>query len=158
MQELNGWNNVVSRALDGSELEQVDERTVRLTLGPFEDYDLKTSETLVLQIPSVALLSGRDVEVPEDIEVRSTPGTAKLSGFVDYDSRERAVRSGRSARWDVDANALLSEPMRLSVKLSDDEWAPAVGQEGEVSELLLASLLSLQSEPNGWVSPQGLKP
>ena len=57
-------------------------------------------------------------------------GTAALSGFVDYDATEPAVRWGQSSRWSEEQNVLLTEDMELRLALSRDEWAPTLGQVG----------------------------
>jgi len=79
------------------------------------------------------------------------PGQANYSGFVEYDRSERAVRSGRSTQWSMERNQLLSEPMALTVRLTDDEWSAELGSEvGEATSHFLDALLSAQNEPNGW--------
>ena len=168
--EALGWETVVAKGLDPSALEQLDRSSIQITLPPFESYDLRAAETLRLTIPARALLSGRDVEVEEELPVRAVAGTATLSGFVDYDPRERAVRSGVSSRWIAESNALFSERMQLNITLADDEWV-ALDDE-EVAASLLASLsaaepaqfqvyggqqvdsralgLDAQAQPTGW--------
>ena len=149
--EAHGWDLAVLPHLDGSELAQLDQQRVRITLPPYEGYDLRTAETLTLRVPAVALLSSRAIEASPLLVITATPGHANYSGFVDYDRSERAVRSGRSSQWSVEQNALLSEPMALTITLVDDEWSADLGSELHVAtQYFLQALLSAQSEPDGW--------
>ena len=71
----------------------------------------------------MALVGDRDIQVDGLIPVSAVPGTAVVSGFVDYDSSERAIRLGNSSRWDIAMNAIFTEKMQLRITLADDEWA-----------------------------------
>ena len=144
-----GWDLVVKPSLLGSELTQLDERRVRIVLPPFEAYDLRSAETLRLHVPREALQTDHAVRASPDVEITAIPGTAAYSGFVEYDRTEKAVRAGVSVQWSVEQTALLTEPMRLTVTLADDEWADLVGSEAEASWRFLAALLSEQAEAAG---------
>ena len=118
--EALGWETVVAKGLDPSALEQLDRSSIQITLPPFESYDLRAAETLRLTIPARALLSGRDVEVEEELPVRAVAGTATLSGLSTTTCA--SGRSGVSSRWIAESNALFSERMQLNITLADDEW------------------------------------
>ena len=153
--EPHGWFNVVRHGLTSYALEQVDEQTVRVTLPAFDEYDLISAETLRIHVPSVAVLSGRDIEVGDEVEISAIAGNATLGGFVTYDATERAIRSGTSSQWSEERNALLSESMRLTITLEADEWTSTVGQESEATMRLLEGLSVLEGElhprkPDGW--------
>ena len=83
-----------------------------------------------LQLPPSAVMSNRPIDAAGGVELRAVPGTVAVSGFVDYDSTERAVRRGNSTRWVVADNSLFSERMRLRLQLMDDEWAARLCWEG----------------------------
>ena len=123
---------------------------LRLTIPAFEGYDPLTTETLAWALPGDVLMSGQDADVVTPLEVEAMPGTAALSGFVDYDATARAVRWGQSSRWSEEENALLTEDMELRLALSRDEWAPTVGQDNAISEAMLRALSSTGSEAGGW--------
>ena len=153
--EASGWGAIVQPALrrgSSSLVTQVDEQTVMVSLPAFDSFDLVSAETLRVDVPASAVLSGHSLQADALIELAAISGKATLRGFVDYDRTERAVRSGVSSRWSAEANALLSESMRLNITLEDDEWMPMVGQDGSVSDALLGTLVSLQAEWDGWNS------
>ena len=96
--EARGWANVVRHALRPEHLEVVDWYTARLTLPACPSYDVRSAETLALHVPAAALISGRELDAAMPLEVAAVPGTAALSGFVDYDSTEAALRWGVASR------------------------------------------------------------
>ena len=151
--EPNGWTNVVRTGLSTTDLSTVGwgmGSQLRLTIPAFEGYDPLTTETLAWALPGDVLMSGQDADVVTPLEVEAMPGTAALSGFVDYDATARAVRWGQSSRWSEEENALLTEDMELRLALSRDEWAPTVGQDNAISEAMLRALSSTGSEAGGW--------
>ena len=128
-------------------LAQLDEHTVRVVLPPYPGYDLRTAETLTMRVPVAALLAARAIEVQPPLVIAAVPGVASYAGFVEYDASERAVRSGVSSRWSVDANALLSEPMALTITLADDEWADALGAPSSVESWEFLASLTADGAP-----------
>ena len=148
--EAHGWTNEVRGALRPEHLELLGPEAVRITLPPSAAYNLVLAETVAVQIPAAALISGRPLDAETRIELAAVTGRAVFSGYTEYDSTEAALRWGTASRWSEEANALLTEPLTLTVTLLEEEWAPEVGSDSAVSAALLASLTSAQAEPAGW--------
>ena len=148
--EAQGWTNVVRGALRPEHLELLGPEAVRVTLPPSAAYNLVLAETVAVQIPAAALVSGRMVDADALIELAAVPGRAIFSGYSEYDSTEAALQWGTASRWSEEANALLTAPLTLTVTLLEEEWAPEVGSNSAVSAALLATLTSAQDEPAGW--------
>ena len=115
--EAHGWTNGVRGALRPEHLELLGPEAVRITLPPSAAYNLLLAETVAVQIPAAALISGRPLDAETRIELAAVTGRAVFSGYTEYDSTEAALRWGTASRWSEEANALLTEPLTLKVTL-----------------------------------------
>ena len=104
------------------------------------NYSITVPETVVLTVPADALVSGRQVVAPLPLTILPTPGQGLLSNSLVGNNSEADVQGGGSL---------------LTVTLRDDAWEPSVGQRGSgaadsLTQAVLASFVSAQSEDSGW--------
>ena len=104
--------------------------------GHFDDYAPRTPETVRLTLPGSAVASGAPLSLGSFV-VTVDAGSATLSGSLAATPTEAALRS--------------AEPQTLRLTLEGDTWAPTVGLEGDVTNALLSSLSSAQSEAAAWL-------
>lgn len=145
--EDGGWNAVVQKALQYTELSYVDGASITLTLPSFPAYDLLKAETVSCNIPPAAVASGQEIfagigasQAP--LQISANTGTIRLSGNLFGAANETTLRSVLS--------------YQIIITLTGDTWTQGVGQQDETGEGASAQLLrgftSQQDEPYGWNS------
>ena len=131
-----GWNEIVRYGAPPNISVANDTMVIAWPAGHFDDYAPRTPETVRLTLPGSAVASGAPLSLGSFV-VTVDAGSATLSGSLAATPTEAALRS--------------AEPQTLRLTLEGDTWAPTVGLEGDVTNALLSSLSSAQSEAAAWL-------
>ena len=131
-----GWNEIVRYGAPPNISVANDTMVIAWPAGHFDDYAPRTPETVRLTVPGSAVASGAPLSLGSFV-VTVDAGSATLSGSLAATPTEAALRS--------------AEPQTLRLTLDGDTWAPTVGLEGDVTNALLSSLSSAQSEAAAWL-------
>ena len=76
--EAHGWTNEVRGALRPEHLELLGPEAVRITLPPSAAYNLVLAETVAVQIPAAALISGRPLDAETRLRNRLRSGGSRF--------------------------------------------------------------------------------
>ena len=135
--EPNGWNARVLPTLTAQAVQRVSATQLDVSVPRASAYyEITQPETISLQLPAAVLQSERDGMTPLDpssLIILADPGTASLSGSL-LTAAEGVLLSG-------------SSKYHLTIRLTGGEFESA---ERLPTEQVLASVRSLQAEPNGW--------
>ena len=143
---IQGLSSGIREALRFDHLVRVDDTVVRIVIYASLQvaYSIHEPETVTITLPAEALVSNVTMAIPAFV-ISAVPGTATFYSTFEGTFSPRTLISEQTI-----AQSAFVYKTHVDLAVGSDTWAPAVGEDNQLTHALLQGFIASGEELHGW--------